>query len=95
MQLLVITLVEIRIDLESVMLANYRWYERFKDHNLQTIVTHMNTLAKKYGNRLHVEDEKKMFTLDNLPDFSEVVPNRILNPDDFYETNDNNNEQHI
>ena len=95
MQLLVITLVEIRIDLESVMLANYRWYERFKDHNLQTIVTHMNTLAKKYGNRLHVEDEKKMFTLDNLPDFSEVVPNRILNPDDFYETNDNNNEQHM
>ena len=66
------------------MLNNYGLYKNYRDNNMEPIVEYLNKILKKYGNR--VTSKEAVYTLENLPNLSEVKPNRVLNPDKFHET---------
>lgn len=84
LQLFLIELVEIKIDIETLMLNNYVLYKNFKDNNNKPIVEYLNKIIEKYGDK--VTSKEAVYTLENLPNLSEVKPNRVLNPDKFHET---------
>lgn len=86
LQLFFISLVEIRIDIESIMIDNSMQYKKFKDYNLESIASRMNSLVRQYGSQSHRTEDEVTFTIENLPDFSKIVPNRILKSEDFYDT---------
>lgn len=89
-QLFLIELVEIKIDIETIMLNNYVLYENFKDNNKRPIVEYLNRIIEKYGDK--VKSKETVYTLENLPDLSNVKPNRVFNPDKFYETEEKERE---
>lgn len=84
LQLFLISLVEIKIDIETIMLNNWGLYNNYKENNKKPIVDYLNKIIDKYGDK--VKSKETVYTLDNLPDFSEIKPNRTLNPGEFYET---------
>ena len=83
LQLFLISLVEIKIDIETIMLNNWELYNNFKENNKKPIVDYLNKIIEKYGDK--VKSKEAVYTLENLPDFSEVKLNRTLNPGEFYE----------
>jgi TPR repeat protein len=84
LQLFLIELVEIRIDIEAIMLNNWQLYNNYKENNKKPIVDYLNKMIEKYGDK--VTSKEAFYTLENLPDLSEVKANRTLNPGEFYET---------
>ena len=83
LQLFIISFVEIKIDIETIMLNNYRLYNNCKDNKKEPIIEYLNNFIEKYGDK--VTSKETTYTLDNLPDLSEITPNRILNSDNIYE----------
>ena len=86
LQLFLIELIEIRIDIESIMLDNYTLYKNFKD-NKNAIVKYLNDFLVKFGDK--VTSKETTYTVENLPDLAEITPKRTLNPSDFYENAEN------
>lgn len=86
LQLFLIELIEIRIDIESIMLDNCTLYTKFKE-NKNAIVNYLNDILVKFGDK--VTSKEATYTVDNLPDLAEVTPARTLNPSDFYENAEN------
>lgn len=84
LQLFLISFVEIKIDIETIMLNNYSLYNNYKDNKKEPIIEYLNKIIKKYGDK--VTSKEATYTLDNLPDISKIIPNRILNSDNIYET---------
>lgn len=83
LQLFLISLIEIKLDIETIMLNNYGLYKNYRDNNMEPIVEYLNKILKKYGNR--VTSKETIYTSNNLPDFSEITPKRILKSNDFFE----------
>ena len=88
LQLFLIELVEIKIDVESIMLNNYGLYKNYKDNNKKPIVEYLNKIIEKYGNK--VTSKETTYTIDNLPEISDIKPNRAFNLDSIYENQDFN-----
>jgi len=86
LQLFLIELVEIKIDLEAVMLNNYALYKNYKENNKKTIVEYLNNFIEKYKD--DVTANNYPFTEENLPDFSKFKPNRIIDLNDVYQQDD-------
>ena len=86
LQLFLIELIEIRIDIESIMLDNYTLYKNFKE-NKNAIVKYLNDILVKYGEK--VTSKETTYTVDNLPDLAEITPTRAFSPSDFYENAEN------
>lgn len=98
LQLFLIELVEIRIDIESIMLNNWGLYKNFKENNKKPIVEYLNNILEKYGDK--VSSKEAVYSLDNLPDISEITPNRTIDLNDIFEyektivsTNDNKKQE--
>ena len=90
LQLFLISLVEIRIDIEAIMLNNWQLYNNYKENNKKPIVEYLNKIIEKYGDK--VTSKEVVYTLDNLPDISEIKPSRALNPGEFYETEEKDDD---
>lgn len=88
LQLFLIELIEIKIDIETIMRNNYVLYKNFKDNNKVPIVEYLNKIIEKYGDK--VTSKEKTYTLDNLPEIVELAPNRSLDLDNIYESEKSN-----
>lgn len=93
LQLFLIELVEIKIDIETIMLTNYGLYKNYKEKNKKPIAEYLNKILDKYGDK--VTSKENPYLLDNLPDFSEITPNRTLNTDVIYDSNDEEDKQTV
>ena len=87
LQLFLIELVEIKIDIETIMFNNYGLYKNYKENNKKPIVEYLNKILEKFGKK--VTSKENPYTLENLPNISEATPNRTLNSDDIYDLSHN------
>ena len=83
LQLFLISLVEIKIDIESVMLGNQSLYTICKDKDYQKIVNNLNILLDKFKDK--VTADVSSFTTDNLPDFSMIKVKRAIDINHWYQ----------
>ena len=90
LQLFLISLIEIKIDIETIMLNNFGLYKNYKDNNKKPIVDYLNKVLEKYGDK--VQSREAAYTIDNLPDISEITPNRTLDANKYYEPSENDGD---
>ena len=82
LQLFFIELIEIKIDIEAIMLKNFSLYKSYKENNKKPVVEYLNQIIEKYEDKVH--SDQKTYTEENLPDISKVKPKRNINLNDIY-----------
>lgn len=90
LQLFLISLVEIKIDIETIILNNFGLYKNYKENNKKPIVDYLNKVLDKYGDK--VQSRETTYTIENLPDISEITPNRTLDANKCYESSENDGD---
>lgn len=84
LQLMLISLVEVRIDVENILLNNLGLYNNYKDNNIPPIVEYLNKLIDRLGDK--ATSLVATYTVENFPDISTINPTRSIN--DIYDRED-------
>lgn len=83
LQMFLVSYIEIKYEIETVMSKNYELYLNYVDNNKRPIVDYLNALVEKFGDKASTTDPR--FTLENLPDISKIKYTNRMDINDYFD----------